>query len=72
MSQHFKILREAGLICSERKGVELKNSTRCHEIKKKYEPTLCEPKQDVSWQSRASREIMQHWQKQNQKRKKGV
>jgi DNA-binding transcriptional ArsR family regulator len=29
MSQHFKILREAGLIRSERKGVELKNSTRC-------------------------------------------
>ena len=30
MSQHFKILREAGLIRSERKGVELKNPTRCH------------------------------------------
>ena len=36
MSQHFKIPREAGLIRSERKGVELKNSTRCHELKKKY------------------------------------
>jgi DNA-binding transcriptional ArsR family regulator len=36
MSQHFKILREAGLIRSERKGVELKNSSRCPELKKKY------------------------------------
>ncbi len=32
----FKILREAGLIHSERKGVELKNSSRCSELKKKY------------------------------------
>ena len=40
MSQHFKILREAGLIRSERKGVELKNSTRCHELKKKYGPMI--------------------------------
>ena len=34
LSQHFRILREAGLIRSERKGVELKNSTRCQELKK--------------------------------------
>ena len=34
MSQHFKILRESGLIRSERKGVELKNSTRCNELRK--------------------------------------
>jgi DNA-binding transcriptional ArsR family regulator len=40
MSQHFKILREAGLIRSERKGVELKNSTRCPELKKEYGPML--------------------------------
>src|SRR5580658_8470892 len=36
LSQHFKILREAGLIHSERRGVELKNSTRCHELQKKF------------------------------------
>ena len=36
LSQHFKILREAGLIRSERKGIELKNSTRCQELKKKF------------------------------------
>jgi DNA-binding transcriptional ArsR family regulator len=40
LSQHFRILREAGLICSERKGVELKNSTRCRELKKKFGPMV--------------------------------
>ncbi|HTL16897.1 MAG TPA: helix-turn-helix domain-containing protein [Patescibacteria group bacterium] len=40
MSQHFKILREAGLIRSERIGVELKNSSRCPELKKKYGPLV--------------------------------
>ena len=42
LSQHFKILREAGLIHSERKGVELKNSTRCQELKKKFGPMVSE------------------------------
>jgi DNA-binding transcriptional ArsR family regulator len=36
LSQHFKILREAGLIRSERVGIELKNWTRCQELKKKF------------------------------------
>src|SRR6266566_8830092 len=40
LSQHFKILREAGLIRSERQGVELKNSTRCQELKKRFGPML--------------------------------
>ncbi len=40
LSQHFKILREAGLIRSERKGVELQNHTRCAELKKKYGPLI--------------------------------
>ena len=40
MSHHFRILREAGLIRSERKGVELKNSTRCQELKKKFGPMV--------------------------------
>jgi DNA-binding transcriptional ArsR family regulator len=40
LSQHFKILREAGLIRSERRGVELKNSTRCQELKKKFGPMV--------------------------------
>src|SRR5690349_12851406 len=29
LSQHFKALREAGLIKSERRGVEMHNSSRC-------------------------------------------
>lgn len=36
LSQHFRILREAGLIRSERKGVELHNSLRCTELKQKF------------------------------------
>ena len=40
LSQHFQILREAGLIRSERQGVELKNSSRCQELKKKFGPMI--------------------------------
>ncbi len=36
LSQHFKVLREAGLIASERKGVELHNRTRCAELKERF------------------------------------
>jgi DNA-binding transcriptional ArsR family regulator len=36
LSQHFKILREAGLIRSERKGVEMHNTTRCGELKEPF------------------------------------
>jgi DNA-binding transcriptional ArsR family regulator len=36
LSQHFKILREAGLIRSERKGVELQNDTRCEELEERF------------------------------------
>lgn len=36
LSQHFRVLREAGLIRSERKGVELINSTRCAELKERF------------------------------------
>jgi DNA-binding transcriptional ArsR family regulator len=36
LSQHFKILREAGLIHSERKGVEMHNTTRCAELKERF------------------------------------
>jgi len=32
LSQHFKALREAGLIRSERRGVEMHNTSRCMEI----------------------------------------
>lgn len=36
LSQHFKILREAGLIRSERCGVELRNTTRCGELERRF------------------------------------
>src|ERR1700744_4589883 len=40
LSQHFKVLREAGLIRSERKGVELHNSSRCAELASRFGPLL--------------------------------
>jgi DNA-binding transcriptional ArsR family regulator len=36
LSQHFKALREAGLIRSERRGVEMQNTSRCAEIDKRF------------------------------------
>ncbi|MHC5540274.1 ArsR/SmtB family transcription factor [Singulisphaera rosea] len=36
LSQHFKILREAGLIRSERRGVEMHNTSRCAEIEERF------------------------------------
>jgi len=36
LSQHFKALREAGLIHSERRGVEMHNTSRCKEIEKRF------------------------------------
>jgi len=36
LSQHFKALREAGLIRSERKGVEMRNTSRCAEIDNRF------------------------------------
>lgn len=36
LSQHFKVLREAGLIRSERRGVEMQNISRCTEIDSRF------------------------------------
>jgi DNA-binding transcriptional ArsR family regulator len=36
LSQHFKALREAGLIRSERRGVEMHNISRCAEIDHRF------------------------------------
>lgn len=36
LSQHFKALREAGLIRGERRGVEMHNTSRCSEIEKRF------------------------------------
>lgn len=36
LSQHFKTLREAGLVRSERQGVEMHNTSRCKEIETRF------------------------------------
>lgn len=36
LSNHFRVLREAGLIYSVRKGTEMQNVSRCAEIKEKF------------------------------------
>ena len=36
LSQHFRALREAGLIRSERHGVEMHNTSRCKEIEQRF------------------------------------
>lgn len=35
-SHHFQVLREAGLIRSERRGVEVVNALRCGELDKRF------------------------------------
>jgi DNA-binding transcriptional ArsR family regulator len=36
LSQHFKVLREAGLIRSERRGVEMHSTSRLPEIERRF------------------------------------
>ena len=36
LSQHFKVLRESGLIRAERKGVEMHNTSRCAEVDARF------------------------------------
>jgi DNA-binding transcriptional ArsR family regulator len=36
LSQHFKILRDAGLIRSVRRGVEIQNTSRCSEVDTRF------------------------------------
>ena len=36
LSQHFKALRDAGLIRSERVGVEMQNVSRCKEVEQRF------------------------------------
>ena len=36
LSQHFKALREAGLIRGERHGVEVRNTSRCTELEERF------------------------------------
>lgn len=36
LSQHFRVLREAGLVRSERRGVEVHNSSRCQDVEQRF------------------------------------
>jgi DNA-binding transcriptional ArsR family regulator len=36
LSQHFKVLRDAGLVRSERNGVEMQSQSRCAEIETRF------------------------------------
>lgn len=36
LSQHFRALREAGLVRGERRGVEMYNTSRCAEVEKRF------------------------------------
>jgi len=36
LSQHFKVLRENGLVRSERHGVEVRNISRCAEVESRF------------------------------------
>jgi DNA-binding transcriptional ArsR family regulator len=40
LSQHFKVLREAGLIRSERRGVELQNCVRLDDLHERFGPLI--------------------------------
>lgn len=54
LSQHFKVLREAGLIRSERVGVEMQNSARCGEIQKRFPGLIPAIVSALSVQSKAN------------------
>ena len=55
LSQHFKILRDAGLILSERRGVEMHNVARCAEIEPRFPGLLPAILQAHKLQSRGRR-----------------
>ena len=40
LSQHFNVLRQAGLIHSERKGVEMHNSLRSADLDERFRPLI--------------------------------
>ena len=40
LSQHFNVLREAGLIRSERRGVEMHNAPRTEDLADRYAPLV--------------------------------
>jgi DNA-binding transcriptional ArsR family regulator len=53
LSQHFKVLREAGLIRGERRGVEMQNTSRCLEIDQRFPGLIAAIVSAYNIQSRA-------------------
>ncbi|WP_109124042.1 helix-turn-helix domain-containing protein [Dyella sp. C11] len=58
LSQHFRALREAGLVHSERRGVEMLNTTRCAEIEERFPGLLPAIKNAQSIQCAASKQAL--------------
>lgn len=56
LSQHFNALREAGLIRSERRGVEMQNTSRCSELDKRF-PGLITAIVDAHLKQKKGREV---------------
>jgi DNA-binding transcriptional ArsR family regulator len=56
LSQHFKILRDAGLIRSERRGVEMQNTARCSEIDTRFPGLIAAIVQAHNVQSKGRRQ----------------
>ncbi len=63
LSQHFKALRDAGLIRGERRGVEMHNTSRCKEVDQRFPGLIAailkahgiQSKQNASRKANASR-----------------
>jgi len=62
LSQHFKILREAGLIRGERRGVEVHNVSRCAEIEDKFPELLSSIVRALEIQQRSKEQYLQRQQ----------
>jgi len=56
LSQHFKVLRDAGLIRSERRGVEMQNTARCSEIDTRFPGLIAAIVQAHNVQSKGRRQ----------------
>jgi DNA-binding transcriptional ArsR family regulator len=58
LSQHFRALREAGLIRGERRGVEMHNISRCTEIETRFPGLIMAivnaHKVQLEWQTRVA------------------
>ena len=61
LSHHFKILREAGLIRSERKGVEMFNTSRCEEVDRHYPGLIGAIVKAHEIQTRANKRAKRKW-----------